>query len=242
MSSGTFVVEGLSGGYGDLTVLHDIGFEARSGELVVVAGANGAGKTTMLSTMIGLLRPSAGSVTLDGNQLLGRPTHERTQLGLGLVPEGQGLFPGLTVWENLRVAAKAARLDRATAEIGMERAIATFPIIGDRLKQDVSSLSGGEKQMVSFGRALMTDPKVLLLDEPSMGLAPIIWHQVLDTCRALADGGRIVVLVEQRVLDAVGVADRCIVLHQGRVARDEDARAADLSDLTSDYFATGDAR
>jgi branched-chain amino acid transport system ATP-binding protein len=242
MEASVLRVENLSAGYGGLTVLHQIGFTATAGELVLVAGANGAGKTTLLSTIIGTLTPSAGSVTLDGTELLGRPTHERTRLGVGLVPEGQGLFPGLTVWENLRVAAKAAKLPRAETEAGLERAIATFPIIGNRLKQDVASLSGGEKQMVAFGRALLADPKVLLLDEPSMGLAPIVWHQVLDTCRSLADAGRIVVLVEQRVLEAVDTADRCVVIQQGRIVRDEPAAVADVSDLTSDYFATGAAR
>lgn len=242
MGGSVLRVERLSAGYGGLTVLHRVDFAAAAGELVLVAGANGAGKTTLLSTLIGTLTPIAGSVTLDQTEILGKPTHERARLGIGLVPEGQGLFPGLTVWENLRVAAKAAKLRREATVAGIERAIAAFPVIGDRLKQDVASLSGGEKQMVAFGRALLTDPKVLLLDEPSMGLAPIVWRQVLDTCRSLADNGRIVVLVEQRVLEAVDAADRCVVIQQGRVIRDERAAVADVSSLTSDYFATGAAR
>jgi branched-chain amino acid transport system ATP-binding protein len=158
------------------------------------------------------------------------------------VPEGRGLFPSLTVWENLRVEAKAARLKSAEAEAGIERATSAFPIIGERMKQHVHSLSGGEQQMVAFGRALLTDPSVLLLDEPSMGLAPIIWRQVLTTCRRLADEGRIVVLVEQRVLEALGPADRCVVLQQGRIVRDEAAAdgAVEMAELTSSYFAAGE--
>ncbi|MDI9897414.1 ABC transporter ATP-binding protein [Rhodococcus sp. IEGM 1381] len=239
MSSTGLEIRGLHAGHGDLAVLHGIDLVARPGELVLLAGPNGAGKTTLLTTIIGTLRATSGTVSVDGSELSGKPVHERTRLGVGLVPEGHGLFPGLTVWENLRVAAKAARLTGAEAEAGIARAIEVFPKVGERLRQDVTTLSGGEKQMVAFGRALITDPKVLLLDEPSMGLAPIVWHQVLDTCRALADDGRAVVLVEQRVMEAVGAADRCVVLQQGRITRDEPAEGADVSDLTSDYFATG---
>jgi branched-chain amino acid transport system ATP-binding protein len=235
-------VSGLFAGYGELTVLRDVSFSVGAGELLVIAGPNGAGKTTLLGTIMGTVRPSAGSVTLSGDELLGRRIYQRTQMGVGLVPEGRGLFPGLTVWENLRVAAKAARLDSATAEAGIERAVEAFPIIGERMTQSVHSLSGGEQQMVAFGRALLTDPSVLLLDEPSMGLAPIIWRQVLSTCRRLADEGRIVVLVEQRVLEALGPADRCVVMQQGRIVRDERAAdgAVELAELTSSYFAAGD--
>lgn len=241
MSESVLAIRDLVAGYGDLVVLSDVSFSVRAGELLVLAGPNGAGKTTLLSSIIGMVKPAAGSVTLDGAELLGRPTYERTQLGVGLVPEGRGLFPGMTVWENLRVAAKAARLDASAAEAGIERAVAAFPIIGERLRQEVSSLSGGEQQMVAFGRALLTDPSVLLLDEPSMGLAPIVWRQVLESCRRLADEGRIVVLVEQRVLEALGPADRCVVLQHGRVVRDEAAAtgAAELSELTSSYFTAG---
>jgi branched-chain amino acid transport system ATP-binding protein len=238
MSDTTLQIDGLTAGYGELTVLRDVSFTVRSGELLVLAGPNGAGKTTLLSTVMGLVQPTAGSVTLGGEQLLGRPIHERTRLGVGLVPEGRGLFPHLTVWENLRVAAKAARLPAAEAEAGIARAVDAFPIIGERLRQPVASLSGGEQQMVAFGRALLTDPQLLLLDEPSMGLAPIIWRQVLAMCRRLADEGRIVILVEQRVLEALGPADRCVVLQQGRVTRDEAAAdgTLELTELTTSYF------
>jgi ABC-type branched-subunit amino acid transport system ATPase component len=234
-------VDGLVAGYGELTVLRQVTFSVNPGELLVMAGPNGAGKSTLLATIMGTVKPSAGSVRLRGEELVGKPVWERTKLGLGLVPEGRGLFPSLSVWENLRVAAKAARLSGDEAEAGIERAVKAFPIIGERLSQKVVSLSGGEQQMVAVGRALLTDPKVMLLDEPSMGLAPIIWRQVLETARQLADEGRIVVLVEQRVMEALEPADRCIVMQQGRVVRDgpADSGTVNLPELASSYFDPG---
>ena len=234
----SLAVSGIHAGYGDLTVLRDVTFEVERGELLLLAGPNGAGKTTLLSTLMGTMAPYSGSARLDGEELIGLPIHRRTGLGLGLVPEGRGLFPSLTVWENLRVAARAARLTGGDVDAGIERAASAFPVIGERLKQKVQSLSGGEQQMVAIGRALLTDPQVLLLDEPSMGLAPIVWRQVLETCRRLADEGRVVVVVEQRVREALDAADRCLVMQQGRIVRDgsADAGAVDLPELASTYF------
>ncbi len=234
-------IEALVAGYGELTVLRAVGFAVKPGELAVLAGPNGAGKSTLLATLMGTVKASGGSARLRGQELLGKPVWERTKLGLGLVPEGRGLFPSLTVWENLRVAAKAARLRGGEAEEGIERAVRAFPVIGERINQKVVSLSGGEQQMVAVGRALLTDPQVMLLDEPSMGLAPIVWRRVLETCRTLADEGRIVVLVEQRVMEALEPADRCIVMQHGRVVRDgpADSAAVSLPELASSYFDSG---
>jgi branched-chain amino acid transport system ATP-binding protein len=231
----------LTAGYGELQVLRGISFSLEPGELVVLAGPNGAGKTTLLSTIIGAVRAWRGSVRLGGEELLGLPIHRRTRIGLGLVPEGRGLFPGLTVWENMRVAAKAARLTREETEEGISGVMDLFPIISERRSQQVKLLSGGEQQMVAIGRALLSQPHALLLDEPSTGLAPIVWRRVLDTCRRLADEGRIVLLAEQRVLEALGPADRCIVIGQGRIIRDgrADRDALNLPELTSSYFAGG---
>lgn len=231
----------LTAGYGDLQVLRGVSFSLHGGELTVLAGPNGAGKTTLLSTIIGVVRAWSGSVRLNGQELLGMPVHSRTRIGLGLVPEGRGLFPGLTVWENLRVAAKAARLTREETDAGISTAMDLFPIIAKRRSQPVRSLSGGEQQMVAIGRALLAAPHALLLDEPSTGLAPIVWRRVLETCRQLADQGRIVLLAEQRVLEALGPADRCIVLGQGRIIRDGrgDREALNLPELTSSYFNGG---
>jgi branched-chain amino acid transport system ATP-binding protein len=235
---GSLVLRDLTAGYGDLQVLRGISASLRPGELVVLAGPNGAGKTTLLSTIIGTLKGWGGSVRVSDQEVLGMPIYRRTRLGLGLVPEGRGLFPSLTVWENLRVAVKAARLTREEADAGIETAMNTFPIIRDRRFQQVRLLSGGEQQMLAIGRALITQPRVLLLDEPSTGLAPIVWRRVLDGCRQLADEHRVVLLAEQRVLEALGPADRCIVLAQGRVVRDgsADPDALNLPELTSSYF------
>lgn len=234
----TLTVAGLTAGYGALTILRNLQLELHPGELTLLAGANGAGKTTFLSAVMGTLEHCEGEVRLGGQRLTGLPTHRRTQLGLSIVPEGRGLFGALTIHENLRVAVKAARLGRHAAAEGIERAIDAFPVIGERLTQKVGSLSGGQQQMVAFGRALLTDPQVLLLDEPSMGLAPVVWRQVLKTCRRLADEGRLVLLVEQRVAEALEPADRCIVLRHGRVVRDSPADALSLEDLAESYFTT----
>jgi branched-chain amino acid transport system ATP-binding protein len=234
-------VRELRAGYGDLQVLRGISCSLHSGELVLLAGPNGAGKTTLLSTIMGALRARGGSVRLDGQELLGKPIYKRTKMGLGLVPEGRGLFPGLTVWENLRVAARAARLTREETDAGIGAASELFPIISERRSQLVRRLSGGEQQMVAIARALLSQPQALMLDEPSVGLAPIMWRRVLDTCRRLADQGRIVLLAEQRVLEALEPADRCIVIGQGRIIRDgrADRDALNLPELTSSYFDGG---
>jgi branched-chain amino acid transport system ATP-binding protein len=234
-------IDQLFAGYGDLVVLRDISLVARPGELLVLAGPNGAGKTTLLCTIMGTVAASSGSVRVDGADALALSIHRRTRLGIGLVPEGRGLFPSLTVWENLRVAAKAARLDREQTAAGIDAAVRAFPVIGERLRQQVRLLSGGEQQMVAIGRALLTHPRVLLLDEPSMGLAPIIWRRVLDTCRQIADEGRVVVLAEQRVLEALRAADRCVVLQHGRIVRDgtADRGSIDLPELRGSYFSSG---
>lgn len=233
----TFELDGVTAGYGDLTVLRDLSLRVADGELVVVAGPNGAGKTTTLACAMGTLRPRGGAIRLDGQDIASLPVRERTRLGIALVPEGRSLFPSLTVWENLRVAARAARLPKAQREKGIERAATVFPVVGERMSQPVRSLSGGQQQMVAIGRALLADPRVLLLDEPSIGLAPIVWRQVLQTVRGLADEGRIVVLVEQRVMEALGPADRCAVLRQGRVVRDGPAAGiVDVPELAREYF------
>jgi branched-chain amino acid transport system ATP-binding protein len=212
-------VSGLSGGYGKLEVLHEIDLSAEEGQLTLLAGANGAGKSTLMSMLIGVLRPREGTISLDGEDLTGLGVRERLRRRISLVPEGRGLFPSLTVLENLRVAGTAIGLKGPAVEEAIERAADAFPIIRERLGQSVGQLSGGQQQMVAIGRCLMADPRLVLLDEPSMGLAPIVWGEVLDTCRRLAAEGRIVLLVEQRILDAIEASDHCAVMHQGRIVR-----------------------
>jgi branched-chain amino acid transport system ATP-binding protein len=237
--AGDLRIDGLSAGYGQLDVLHGVSLTVEPGELVVITGPNGAGKTTLMLALMGLLQPTAGDIHLGERDLARLSVKDRLRSGIALVPEGRGLFPGMSVWENLRVACKALDLDGAQEEEALARAGATFPIVEERLGQTVRSLSGGEQQMVAIARALLGDPGVLLLDEPSMGLAPIIWADVLERCRLLADEGRLVVLVEQRVLEAVGPADRCVILQQGRVAdiRAGGPEAAADPELLREYFA-----
>ncbi len=231
-------IEKVSAGYGTLTVLHDVSLHAAPGELTLLAGANGAGKSTLMAVALGVVRATTGRVVLDGDEITALGVRERMRRGLALVPEGRGLFPSLTVRENLRVAGTAMGLGGEELLAAIDRAAESFPIIAERMEQKVGQLSGGQQQMVAIGRGLMSDPRLLLLDEPSMGLAPIVWGEVLETCRRLADEGRIVVLVEQRSLDAIATADRCVVLSQGRVVRVGSASemAADR-ELFHDYAA-----
>jgi branched-chain amino acid transport system ATP-binding protein len=236
--NGLLEVRDLTGGYGPLLVLRDVSLSAQPGQLVVLAGPNGAGKTTLLLHLVGSLLPVNGEIRLDGEDLTGLNLRDRMRRGIALVPEGRGLFPSLTVLENLRVAGTAMGLgSRGTTE-AIEHAAEIFPIIGNRIEQRVRELSGGEQQMVALGRGLMADPRVLLLDEPSMGLAPIVWREALESCRRLADQGRIVLLAEQRVFDAIAIADTCAVLQQGRVVRDGPATTdlVDDPELLRDYF------
>jgi branched-chain amino acid transport system ATP-binding protein len=231
-------VEGLSGGYGSLTVLRDVDLEARAGQLTLVAGPNGAGKSTLMWHLVGRLRPTSGRVFVDGEDITSLGVRERLARGIALIPEGRGLFPSLTVRENLRVAGSAIGLRKAGIAEAIARAAERFPIIGERSEQKVGSLSGGQQQMVAIARGLMGEPRILLLDEPSMGLAPIVWAEVLETARRLANQGTTVVLVEQRVLDAIGTADRCAILQQGRIVRV--GPAGDLAEdpeLFHDYVA-----
>jgi branched-chain amino acid transport system ATP-binding protein len=234
-------LDGVTAGYGDLTVLDGLSLRVAAGEMVVVSGPNGAGKTTMLSCIAGSVRPRRGSIRLDCDDLLRLPIGKRARRGVGLVPEGRGLFPSLTVWENFRVAARAGTLTRRERDHGVEAAVATFPMIAERVGQRVGSLSGGEQRMVAVARALLANPRVLLLDEPSIGLATIVWERLLGTLRSLADEGRIVVLVEQRTIEALASADRYVVIRHGRLVLDRPADGIDRAELKTDWLTTAEA-
>jgi branched-chain amino acid transport system ATP-binding protein len=218
-------VEGLSVRYGAVPVLHEVGLEVAEGEAVALLGANGAGKTTTLRAVSGLVRPSAGSVRLDGRLLSGRPPHEAVAAGVGHVPEGRRVFARMTVAENLAMGAYArGRPDPAD----LARVHALFPVLAERAGQDAGTLSGGEQQMLALGRALMGRPRLLLLDEPSLGLAPQVVETVLAAVGSLVADGTAVLLVEQDVGLALGLAGRAHVLATGRVVLS--GRAADLRD------------
>lgn len=209
-------VSGLKVAYGDLTTLWDVSFTVAEGELVALVGANGAGKTTTLRAISGLLRPRAGSVRFRGRSLTGVSAHRITDAGIAHVPEGRQLFPMMTVEENLQLGSYPSRARRKRAE-NLPRVYEAFPVLGQRRGQDAGTLSGGEQQMLAIGRALMSDPDLLMLDEPSLGLAPIVVRDVFAVIAQIRAQGVTVLLVEQNVAQALTVADRAYVLENGRV-------------------------
>jgi branched-chain amino acid transport system ATP-binding protein len=229
-------VSGMSAGYGQVPVLSDLSFEVRAGECVALLGSNGAGKTTTLSVLSGLLRPTAGTIRFDGADILREPPYRLVTRGLVQVPEGRRIFPDLLVRENLAVGAHG-RGGADPADI--ERVYTLFPVLRQRANQRGGTLSGGEQQMLAVGRALMARPKLLMLDEPSLGLAPMIVEQLFETIRLLKAEVTIL-LVEQNVHLVAGIVDRAYVLQKGRVVRE--GRGADLAQadwVREAYLGTG---
>ena len=200
--------------YGAIRALKGISFHVNAGEIVALLGANGAGKTTTQKTVSGMLRPALGTITLDGKRIDGIPAHELIRLGVCHVPEGRRVFPRMTVHENLEMGAfRFKKVD----ENDMARVLELFPRLKERFKQQGGTLSGGEQQMLAIGRALMGKPRLLLLDEPSMGLAPLIVKQIFDIIREINTAGVTVLLVEQNAAQALGLADRGYVLETGEI-------------------------
>jgi len=208
------VVENLTCGYGGAPVVREISLRVRSGQVVCLLGRNGAGKTTILKAIMGLVRPLHGSIRLDGQELTHLPADRIPQLGIGYVPQGRRLFPGLTVEENLRLGLLVRRGDDQL----LERVLTLFPALKERLRQRAGSLSGGEQQMVAIARALCVNPVLLLLDEPLEGLMPILARRVVETLGSLAKEGVGILFVEQRIEAALQVADAVLLLEGGRIA------------------------
>ncbi len=216
-------VSDLTVSYGAVQALRDVSFTANTGEVTAVIGANGAGKTTLLRSISGLLHPSRGSIALDDQELVGRRPEDIARLGVGHVPEGRGVIEEFTVLENLRLGALHGK---GTLASGLEAQFELFPVLSERRKQHAGTLSGGERQMLAMARALIAMPSVLLLDEPSLGLAPIVTRELMATIRKLCETLALtVLLVEQDAMSALGVADRAVVLHVGSVAADDTAAA-----------------
>jgi len=203
--------------YGDLQALHGVSLEVRAGELMALVGANAAGKTTTLRVISGTLPARGGRVLFDGQDLAAMPAHLRVAQGIVQVPEGRRLFPFMTVHENLLLGAHAAQA-RAQQEASLDYVLRLFPVLKDRATQLAGSLSGGEQQMCAIGRALMARPRLLMLDEPTLGIAPVLVQRIFETVAAINRDGVTILLVEQNVRRALALAHRAVALENGRVA------------------------
>ena len=217
----------ISAGYGQFTALWDVSLRVDRGEAVAVVGPNGAGKTTLLRVISGLIAPRTGALTFDGAELAGRPAHQIVGHGIAHVPEGRRLFPALTVADNLKMGAFLPAARARFAE-SLERVYALFPVLADRRAQRAGSMSGGEQQMLAIGRALMSRPKIILLDEPSMGLAPVMVLRLFDLIRRVREEGYTILVVEQNVRQVLKLVDRAYLLEVGRIRME--GRAAELSE------------
>ncbi|OLC35123.1 MAG: ABC transporter ATP-binding protein [Candidatus Rokubacteria bacterium 13_1_40CM_4_69_5] len=218
-------LEGLHAAYGPIAALRGLDLEVRQGELVCLIGANGAGKTSTLRAVSGLLRPAAGRIVFDGREIQGQEPADILKVGIAHCPEGRRVFPYLTVQENLEMGAYVRRQRRAVAE-DVQRVFAPFPILGERRRQAAGTLSGGEQQMLAIGRALMARPKLILFDEPSLGLAPTAVETTFAIIADIRRRGTTVLLVEQNAYLALRMADRGYVMETGRIVLE--GRAADL--------------
>jgi branched-chain amino acid transport system ATP-binding protein len=225
-------LESVGAAYGAIVALRGVSLEVQAGELVALVGANGAGKSTLMATIAGVLRPTGGSITFEGRSLIGLSPEEIVQRGIALVPEGRRIFPTLTVGENLRLGA-AIRRDPNGIQHDIEAMCARFPILGQRFKQPGGTLSGGEQQQLAIARALMSQPKLLMMDEPSLGLSPLLVDEVFAMISQLHAGGVTILLVEQNVERTLAVVDRAYLLNTGRVeyagAPDELRRQVDIA-------------
>ena len=216
----------ITAGYGPFTALWDVTLGVERGEAIAVVGPNGAGKTTLMRVISGLIAPRSGALVFEGEPLTGRAAHEIVARGIAHVPEGRRLFPALTVLENLRMGAYLRSARRVFGE-SVERVYALFPVLAERRNQRAGSLSGGEQQMLAIGRALMSQPKMILFDEPSLGLAPVMVLRLFDLIRRVRAEGYTILIVEQNVRQALALVDRAYLLEVGRIRME--GRAAELA-------------
>lgn len=228
-------IRNLDAGYGSVSVLRDVSMEIGEGEIVAVLGSNGVGKTTLNNTLSGLIRPSAGEVTFEGSVISGLPPADIVARDLIHVPEGRKLFPNLSVRDNLELG--SYKRGRANRSQNLDKVLEVFPKLRERIEQLAGTLSGGEQQMVAIGRGLMSEPKVLLLDEPSLGLSPLLVEQMFALIKQINDTGLSLILVEQNVIQSLAIADRAYVIEEGSVTLS--GSAAELrenSDLKKSYL------
>ena len=215
-------VEDLQVYYGSIHAIKGVSFEVNEGEIVTLIGANGAGKSTTLNTVSGILKPKSGAVEFDGKSIVGIPAHKIVSCGMALCPEGRRVFTQMTVQENLEMGGFTRPASEIEASI--EDVYARFPRLKERYKQTAGTLSGGEQQMLAMGRAMMSKPKLLMLDEPSMGLAPILVEQIFDIIQELHAAGTTILLVEQNAQMALSIADRAYVLETGNISMSGNAK------------------
>jgi branched-chain amino acid transport system ATP-binding protein len=229
-------IKNVRAGYGAINVLWDLSLTVEAGKLTTIIGSNGAGKTTLLRAIMGLIPVSQGSITLNGKTLNGTPTWEMMDVSMAMIPEGRMTFRDMTVEENLMMGAFAPQ-HRKAAPANLEKSYQMFPRLRERRKQLAGSLSGGEAQMLAMARGLMSDPKLLIVDEPSLGLAPVMVNELFEILGRLKQDGRTIVLVEQNTHRAVGVADHVYLMQSGKVVLSQPASEVSLEHLHDLYFA-----
>ena len=227
-------IEDLTVTFGAVQALRNVSLVAESGKITAVLGANGAGKTTLLRTISGLKEPKTGTIRMDEHNLVHQRTEDIARLGIGHVPEGRGVIGEFTVEENLRLGAMMAKVNLSE---GLDEQYEQFPVLGERRKQHAAKLSGGERQMLAMARALIAKPSVLLLDEPSLGLAPLVTAQLMHTIQSLCESsGLTVILVEQNASSALRIAHHAVVLHVGKVVADDAAATVAADENLRQYY------
>ncbi len=227
-------IDSLSVSFGAVQALRNVSFRAETGQITAVLGANGAGKTTLLRTISGLKEPTSGTILMDDRPLVHKKTEDIARMGVGHVPEGRGVIGEFTVEENLRLGAMMAKVN---LQSGLEEQYTQFPVLGERRKQHAAKLSGGERQMLAMARALIAKPSVLLLDEPSLGLAPLVTAQLMHTIHSLCESSDLtVILVEQNASSALRIAHHAVVLHVGNVVANDDASVVAQDENLRQYY------
>jgi len=216
-------INDVSAAYGMVQILRDVSFKVEEGEILSIIGPNGAGKTTLVKTIMGFLKPQKGTITFKGENIAKLSTNDIVKKGLTMIPEGREIFPRMTVNENLMLGAYSIK-DKAKVKETKEKVTAIFPVLKKKEKALAQTLSGGEQQMLVICRSLMSNPRLLILDEPSLGLAPIIVEKVLDTVRTINDEGVTVLLVEQNIHDSLNIASRGYVLEEGKIVLEGKSR------------------
>ena len=228
-------IKNLSAGYGFVEVLRDVSIEIEAREIVAVLGSNGVGKTTLNNALSGLIAPKTGEIIFDGNLVSGKSPSEIVEMGLIHVPEGRKLFPNLTVKDNLELG--SYRRGKSERQKNLDEVLAIFPKLAERIGQQAGTLSGGEQQMVAIGRGLMGSPKLLILDEPSLGLSPLLVEQMFELIKRINQQGITILLVEQNVMQSLNIASRAYVIEEGTIAISGEAKALrDNAELKKSYL------